>query len=40
MNDKKTLPFYMQDLAIFCLCFGLSADDLSCFLFEDEEVYS
>jgi hypothetical protein len=40
MDDKTTLPFYMQDLATFCLCFGLNSDDLSHYLFEDEEVYS
>lgn len=40
MDDKMTLPFYMQDLATFCLCFGLSADDLNELLFEDEEIYS
>lgn len=40
MEEKIPLPFYMQDLATFCLCFGLNADDLSNLLLEDEEVYS
>lgn len=34
------LPFYMNNIALFCACFGLNADDLSELLFKDEEVYS
>lgn len=34
------LPFYMNDIALFCAVFGLSADDLTDYLFKDEEVYS
>lgn len=31
---------YFKDIALFCACFGLNADDLTNYLFEDEEVYS
>ena len=34
------LPFYMNDIALFCACFKLNAGDLSHYLFENEEVYS
>lgn len=34
------LPFYMNNIALFCACFGLSIDDLADYLFEDEEVFS
>jgi hypothetical protein len=40
MGEKMTLAFYMQDLARFAACFGLNSDDLSHYLFENEEVYS
>ena len=34
------LPFYMNDIALFCACFELNASDLVDYLFEDEEVCS
>ena len=34
------LPFYMNDIALFCACFGLNADDLADYLLEDKEVCS
>lgn len=40
MDEKMALAFYMQDLARFAACFKLNADDLSHYLFENEEVYS
>ena len=43
MEERMRLPFYMdgvEDIALFCACFGLSADDLTEYLLEDEEVYS
>lgn len=43
MEERMRLPFYMdgvEDIALFCAVFGLSADDLANYLFEDEEVYS
>lgn len=40
MDEKMTLAFYMRDLARFAACFELNSDDLSHYLFENEEVYS
>ena len=43
MKERMRLPFYIdgvEDIALFCAVFGLSADDLMDYLFEDEEVYS
>lgn len=40
MSKIMELPFYMKDIALFCACFGLNADDLGHYLLEDEEVYS
>lgn len=43
MEERMRLPFYMdgvEDIALFCACFGLNADDLVDYLLEDEEVYS
>jgi hypothetical protein len=40
MDEKMAFAFYMRDLAKFAACFGLNSDDLSHYLFEDEEVYS
>ena len=43
MKERMRLPFYMdgvEDIALFCACFGLNADDLMDYLFKDEEVYS
>jgi hypothetical protein len=37
MDDKMTLPFYMQDLARFAACFGLNADDFKGFPIENKE---
>lgn len=34
------LPFYVNDIALFCACFGLNADDFRGFPIENEEVYS
>lgn len=34
------LHFNISDIVLFCACFGLNADDLADYLFEDEEVYS
>lgn len=28
----------MEDIALFCACFGLNADDLSHYLLEDEDL--
>ena len=39
-SNIMELPFYMNDIALFCACFGLNADDLTEYLLEDEEVYS
>lgn len=38
--EKDNLPFYMNDIAKFLVCFGLNADDLADYFFEDDEVYS
>ena len=43
MEERMRLPFYMdgvEDIALFCACFALNADDLAGYLLEDEEVYS
>lgn len=43
MEERMRLPFYMdgvEDIALFCACFGLNASDLAHCLLEDEEVYS
>lgn len=34
------LPFYIEDIALFCACFGLNAGDLADYLLENEEVLS
>lgn len=39
-TETMKCPFYLRDIALFCAAFGLSADDLMDYLFEDEEVYS
>ena len=43
MKERMRLPFYMdgvEDIALFCAVFDLTADDLMDYLLEDEEVYS
>lgn len=28
------LPFYLEDIALFCACFGLTVEDLAEYLFD------